>query len=399
LAVTEGDVFTLVVEVRSDTAPDTGIVNTVTVGTSSPEATDENNSGTAFSTAVVADPTASDGRISGIIVDAEGRPLAGVTILLSGTQSRRTISCADGSYEFARVETNGFYTVTPSRANYDFTPGTRSFSLMGNHTEAAFGAIFKGDLTNPLDTAEYFVRQQYVDVLGREPDEAGFNYWSDQINACREDVACIRSRRVDVAAAFFIENEFRQSGAFIYNFYENALGRRPLYREYSSDRSLIVGGPTLDDQKRKFAEAFAARAEFLNRYENNLTAESFVDALLTNAQAAGIDLSAQRDTLIASYETGPTMSERRASVLRVLSDNNQVREANYNSAFVLVGYFGYLHRTPERSGFDFWLNVLNETGPNGEPGSYRRMVCTFITSTEYQRRFSGVVSHSNTECQ
>jgi hypothetical protein len=48
----------------------------------------------------------------------------------------------------------------------------------------------------------------------------------------------------------------------------------------------------------------------------------------------------------------------------------------------------------DRDGYNFWLNVMN----NGEPGNYRGMVCAFITSAEYQRRFSVVVSHSNGEC-
>jgi len=35
---------------------------------------------------------------------------------------------------------------------------------------------------------------------------------------------------------------------------------------------------------------------------------------------------------------------------------------------------------------------------NSDRGNYRGMVCSFITSAEYQRRFSSVVSHSNAEC-
>jgi hypothetical protein len=64
------------------------------------------------------------------------------------------------------------------------------------------------------------------------------------------------------------------------------------------------------------------------------------------------------------------------------------------AAFVLTEYFAYLHRDPDQGGYDFWLNALN----NSEPGNYRGMVCSFITSTEYQHRFSAVVSHSNGEC-
>ena len=57
-------------------------------------------------------------------------------------------------------------------------------------------------------------------------------------------------------------------------------------------------------------------------------------------------------------------------------------------------YFGYLGRDPEREGYNFWLNVLD----NREPGNYRGMVCAFLTSTEYQRRFSSVVTRTNAEC-
>ncbi|MDX6611089.1 MAG: hypothetical protein QOD75_275 [Blastocatellia bacterium] len=70
------------------------------------------------------------------------------------------------------------------------------------------------------------------------------------------------------------------------------------------------------------------------------------------------------------------------------------REATYNAAFVLTEYFGYLKRDPDEGGFNFWLNVLD----NREAGNFRGMVCSFITSTEYQRRFSTIVSRSNADC-
>ena len=57
-------------------------------------------------------------------------------------------------------------------------------------------------------------------------------------------------------------------------------------------------------------------------------------------------------------------------------------------------YFGYLPRDADEGGYEFWLDVLN----NREPGNYRGMVCAFITSVEYQKRFSSVAAHSNREC-
>ena len=147
-------------------------------------------------------PTAANGLVTGRITSPDGTPVSGAVVSLNGTQSRKTITDANGNYRFSQVETSGFYTVSPSRANYTFTPASRSFSQIGSRTEAAFTASTIGDSVNPLDSAEYFVRQQYVDMLGREPDEGGFYYWSDQINRCGADSDCISARRRDVAAAF-----------------------------------------------------------------------------------------------------------------------------------------------------------------------------------------------------
>ena len=88
-------------------------------------------------------------------------------VRLSGTQNRKFITDANGVYRFDNVETNGFYTVTPSRANYSFSPAERSFSQLGQTTEAAFGAtLASSGFVNPFDTPEYFVRQHYLDFLG-----------------------------------------------------------------------------------------------------------------------------------------------------------------------------------------------------------------------------------------
>jgi hypothetical protein len=57
-------------------------------------------------------------------------------------------------------------------------------------------------------------------------------------------------------------------------------------------------------------------------------------------------------------------------------------------------YFSYLKRDADQGGYDFWLNVLN----NRERGNYRGMVCAFLTSAEYQRRFAPFVTRSNSEC-
>lgn len=240
------------------------------------------------------------------------------------------------------------------------------------------------------------MRQQYVDILGREPDEGGFNYWSDRILECGDHALCVNARRKDVAAAFFIEAEFQQSGSFIYGLYKGSLGRRPVYTEFASDRQQVVAGTNLDAAKQAFAESFIGRAEFASKYQGHSTAESFVDALLAAVrQSSGIDLGSQRATLLSRYSAGANLNQSRSFVLREVIDNAGFRQAEYNSAFVLTEYFGYLRREPDEGGYQFWLDVLN----NREPNNFTGMVCAFITSAEYQLRFSRIVIHSNFDCR
>ncbi len=340
-------------------------------------------------------PTSANGVVSGRILANDGTAVSGAVVRLDGTQSRKAITDANGNYRFDNVESSGFYTVTPLRANFAFMPGQRSFSQLGNNTDATFTAVPLSETANPLDTPEYFVRQQYVDLLGREPDEGGFNYWSDRILECGSDVACVNARRRDVAAAFFIEAEFQQTGSFIYGIYKGSLGRSPVYTEFSSDRQQVIGGANLDAKKQAFAESFVRRAEFVAMYQADTSGESFVDALLQNVQqSSGIDLNNQRESLISKYNSGASLNESRGLVVRALTESAAFRQTQYNAAFVRTEYFGYLRRDPEPEGNNFWVDVLN----NREPGNFRAMVCSFITSTEYQRRFSSIVSHSNGEC-
>jgi hypothetical protein len=112
--------------------------------------------------------------------------------------------------------------------------------------------------------------------------------------------------------------------------------------------------------------------------------------LLTVKQTANVDLSAQRTALINDYAA----NNSRARIIRAVVDATAFQTAEYNRAFVLMQYFGYLRRDPDTSGYNFWLDVLNNRVPN----NYRSMVCAFINSAEYQLRFSSVVSRTDKVC-
>jgi hypothetical protein len=80
----------------------------------------------------------------------------------------------------------------------------------------------------------------------------------------------------------------------------------------------------------------------------------------------------------------------RAYVLRTIAENPALSRAEFNRAFVLMQYFGYLRRNPndpqdsDYTGCDFWLRKMSEFN-----GDYNQaeMVKGFITSSEYRQRF------------
>ncbi len=73
-----------------------------------------------------------------------------------------------------------------------------------------------------------------------------------------------------------------------------------------------------------------------------------------------------------------------------MAENATLQQQEFNRAFVLMQYFGYLRRNPndnpdsDYSGYDFWLSKLNQFN-----GNYitAEMVKAFITSTEFRGRF------------
>jgi hypothetical protein len=247
-----------------------------------------------------------------------------------------------------------------------------------------------GSDKNPIDDAEFFVRQQYLDFLGRTPDVEGLEYWKSQIAACGDDARCIESRRIGVSAAFFVDLEFQQTGFFVHRLFKVLLGRQPAYAEFTREKGNLNAGPSLDRDKSNLIQGWLNRTDVQNRYPADLGNEAFVDALLeTVNRGSGVDLSGQRQRLVEL-----ALSQGRVRVVRDLIDNTDLSQAEYNPAFVLAEYFGYLRRDPDRQGYDFWLNVLNNRVPN----NYRAMVCAFITSPEYQRRFGSAINRTNANC-
>ena len=63
----------------------------------------------------------------------------------------------------------------------------------------------------------------------------------------------------------------------------------------------------------------------------------------------------------------------------------------------MTQYFGYLRRDPDLGGINFWFGQVNRF-PLRDARGQNGMVCAFITSAEYQLRFSSVITQNDANC-
>ena len=280
--------------------------------------------------------------------------------------------------------------------------GDYSIRLQSNSGEVAYlaGGItidpaVHSTTVNPLDDSHFFVAQHYRDVLGREPDPNGLEYWASQLEQCGSDVSCLRTRRLSISIAFFAESEFQRTGSFIYGLYK-AIGRRPAFDEFNSDIKLMletVAG--IESKRQRLALDFVRRIEFTDKYPLNLTADEFVGSLLAESvKRGGADISSEREALLVLFDGSD--AGRAAILSRLVASPGFVR-AEYNRTFVLMQYFAYLRRDADEAGYKFWVNVL-QTRAAREADAFRAVACAFLSSTEYQARFGMTHSRTNNEC-
>jgi hypothetical protein len=323
-----------------------------------------------------------------------------------------------GDYEFAAGTLTfgpGETTKTiPILINEDsFLEGTESFVInlsnpTGGGTAGAPSTITILDdevsvlSTNVIDNASDFVRQHYHDFLNRDADAGGLAFWTNEITSCGANAACIDLKRQNVSAAFFLSIEFQETGGNVLRLQRVAFGRksneagtRTPYTQFMRDaqqvgRGVIVGQAgyqaLLELNKQTYAEQVVGSAAFITRFPLALTAAAYVDALF--ASAGVVPTAAERSAAITAFGAGGTAG--RVAALRNVADSNSVRQAEFNGAFVLMQYYGYLRRNPTDApdsnddGYQFWLAKLNSFGGNFVQAE---MVKAFLVSTEYRHRF------------
>jgi len=270
--------------------------------------------------------------------------------------------------------------------------------------------------TNPpqfitIDDNDFFTQEQYIDFLNRMPDSAGFKFWLGQITGCgQNNPGCTEVMRINVSASFFLSIEFKETGYLAERTYKSAFGDAtgvstwngthnivaPYIRfsDFQTDVKQLANGvivlqpgweAVLESNKVAYFNGFVQRSSFTNKYPSSMPNDQFVDLLNSNA---GNPLSqTERNQLVSDLTNN---AKTRAQALRAVAEDQDLVTAEFNRAFVLMQYFGYLRRDPnsgqdtDYTGYDFWLIKLNQFN-----GNYlnAEMVKAFISSIEYRNRF------------
>ena len=328
-------------------------------------------------------------------------PALGTLRFAAGETSKTVIILINQDSYVEGPETFNVALVNPTGGAVLGSPSTTAVTIIDDPTEPP---------TNAIDDAANFVRQHYHDFLNREPDSSGLSFWSSQITSCGANATCIDIKRINVSAAFFLSIEFQQTGYLVERLYKTAYGDATGTSTFSTPHTLpvpivrlnelladtqqigqgvVVGQPgwetVLENNKQSFTAQFVQRPRFTNMYPSTMLPTTFVDTLNRNA---GSPLST---TELAQLEVQHTTGQKnRAQVLRQIAEHPNLVNAEFNRAFVLMQFIGYLRRNPndapdsDYTGYDFWLNKLNQFNGNF---ANAEMVKAFINSAEYRSRF------------
>ena len=201
------------------------------------------------------------------------------------------------------------------------------------------------DGLNPIDTARFFVRLHYLDFLNREPDQSGWDFWTNNITNCAPQPSCTDIQRINTSAAYFLSIEFQQTGYLVERTYKAAFGDAPgastfggahqlsvpilRLNEFLLDtqqigQGVVVGQAgwetVLENNKQAYTLDFVQRARFSIAFPTTMTPTQLVNQLFTNA---GVTPSnADRNAAIAEFGPATNTSDVMAPNFAALHNSN-----------------------------------------------------------------------------
>jgi len=212
----------------------------------------------------------------------------------------------------------------------------------------------------------FFVRQQYLDFLDREPDPERFTAW---VNALNRGLS-----QANMIETFIDSGEFYFKGRSIAQAYLGLLARDADHAGFRAWLEVLLEGVPREEMVQFFLDS----DEFKARFGNNLSNEQFVATMYATVLLRGPDAGGF-DSWVKQLNTGQLT---RAQVALGFLDSTEFQNLAASQIRVDISllYFEMLRRDPDGGGFSYWIGLLNDGVP------LTSVIGGFLNSTEYQSR-------------
>ncbi len=215
------------------------------------------------------------------------------------------------------------------------------------------------------------ITQQYLDFLGRSPDEGGLVFWNRQLDSGVHAATLIQSMAE--------QPEFEQVIAPLVRLYVAYFERSPDIDGLQFWAGRIRAGQGI----ASVSENFARSSEFRTTY-GALDDAGFVDLVYRNVLARDAD-DAGRTYWLGQIAQGTD----RGQVMTAFSESAENQRATYGRVRASMLYVGMLARTPELAGLAYWAGLIDAGTP------YADIIAGFLDSAEYQARLAELLPERN----
>ena len=253
-----------------------------------------------------------------------------------------------------------------------------------------------GDVCDIDAKIKVLVREYYLNILGREPDTGGWNYWTSEIKRT-VGLGIYVGEGFQAEARFFFNSPEYLSKNTSATVFVTALYHTFLQREPDSEGLTYYVGQLSCLTRNMLITEFANSAEFKQlmmntfgpdptRPENNLVNDFYRGFLNRFPDDAGFNayVSEMRDAQCTGAEAVKNLSYQIALSFEQ-SAEYAARNRN-NTQYIEDLFNGILRRSADCAGFLAWVNILNS-------GTSRASVLkSFTDSTEFQARVNAVIA-------
>jgi hypothetical protein len=266
-----------------------------------------------------------------------------------------------------------------------------------NQEDTDFDGI--GDVCDTPDKIRCLVRQYYLAILDREPDQAGWDWWTNQIEHINQQLGIYVGEGFQALARFYFNSdEYLAKGKtdseFLVDVYQTFLQREPDQAGFDFWMAQLTAGLTRGMVITQFAYSDEFKQYMTNlfgpdttRPENNLLNDFYRGFLNVFPDDAGFNYYL---TLMRTYQcnNNPVALKQLCHDIAlsfIQSPQYQGRNRT-NAEYVEDLYNGILRRGADASGFLFWVNVLN--------GGMSRVdvLQQFTDGPEFQGRVNAVIA-------